>query len=143
MENILVSACLVGINCKYNGKNNYNDKILLLSKKYNFILICPEYFGGLSIPRNPSEVLNDKVVSIDGKDVTKEYQLGALKALNLAKTYNCKKALLKEKSPSCGIDKIYDGTFTHTLINKSGITAQLLMDNDIEVYKESEIDELL
>lgn len=143
MENILVSACLVGLNCKYNGKNNYNPKILELMKKYNFILICPEFDGGLSIPRDPSEILGDKVISSNGVDVTSNYNNGANHALELAKIYKCRKALLKEKSPSCGKDCTYDGTFTHTLINRPGVCAKLLLENNIEVYGESEIDELL
>ena len=143
MENILVSACLVGLNCKYNGKNNYNPKILELMKKYNFILICPEFDGGLSIPRDPSEILGDKVIISKGVDVTDNYNKGAQHALELAKIYKCNKALLKEKSPSCGKDSTYDGTFTHTLIKRPGVCAKLLLENNIKIYGESEIDELL
>jgi uncharacterized protein YbbK (DUF523 family) len=142
MENILVSACLVGKNVKYNGLNNLNTNVLKLKEKYNFILICPEVEGGLSTPRTPAEVLNSKVINKDGKDVTKEYNLGARIALEKAIKYNCRIAILKEKSPSCGTRR-YDGTFSHTLIDEPGICASLLIKNGIKVYGESELENLL
>ena len=114
-----------------------------LKDKYNLIVICPEVMGGLSIPRDPSEIKGDKVISNKGNDVTKEYNLGAKIALELAKKYNCKKALLMEKSPSCGVKKIYDGTFSKNLIDGMGITTKLLYENKIEVYSKDEIDLLL
>jgi uncharacterized protein YbbK (DUF523 family) len=141
MENILVSACLTGENVKYDGYNNLNDKVVALKKRYNFILICPEVMGGLLIPRVPAEVKNNKVITKDNVDVTKEYHKGAQIALELAKKFNCKKAILKSKSPSCGKSR-YDGTFTHKLIDEYGITAQLLINNGIKVYTEEEIDNL-
>ncbi len=134
MENIIISACLVGIDCKYNGKNNYSTKVLELMKKYNLILICPEYFGGLSIPRDPSEIKGSKVISIKGKDVTVNYVNGSLKALELAKENNCTKAILKEKSPSCGKYYTYDGSFSSKVIKRAGITTQLFIKNNIDVY---------
>ncbi len=143
MENLLISSCLVGNNTKYNGKNNYLPLIEKLKDKYNLIVICPEVMGGLSIPRDPSEIKGDKVISNKGNDVTKEYNLGAKIALDLAKKYNCKKALLMEKSPSCGVKKIYDGTFSKNLIDGMGITTKLLYENKIEVYSKDEIDLLL
>lgn len=143
MENLLISSCLVGNNTKYNGKNNYLPLIEELKKKYNFIVICPEVMGGLPIPRDPSEIQGNKVISNSGKDVTTEYNLGAKIALDLAIKYNCKKALLMEKSPSCGVRKIYDGTFSKTLIDGMGITTRLLYENGIEVYSKDEIDQLL
>lgn len=143
MENLLISSCLVGNNTKYNGKNNYLPLIEKLKDKYNLIVICPEVMGGLSIPRDPSEIKGDKVISNKGNDVTKEYNLGAKIALDLAKKYNCKKALLMEKSPSCGVRKIYDGTFSKNLIDGMGITTKLLYESKIEVYSKDEIDLLL
>ena len=143
MENLLISSCLVGNNTKYNGKNNYLPLIEKLKDKYNLIVICPEVMGGLSIPRDPSEIKGDKVISNKGNDVTKEYNLGAKIVLELAKKYNCKKALLMEKSPSCGVRKIYDGTFSKNLIDGMGITTKLLYENKIEVYSKDEIDLLL
>ena len=134
---MLISACLVGINCKYNGKNNYNEKALDLVKKGIAISICPEQLGGLTTPRNPSEIriIDNKVHVIDNKnnDVTKEFEKGAYEVLKLAKNLKVDKVILKSKSPSCGIGKIYDGTFSNNLIDGNGILANLLIDNNIEV----------
>ena len=137
---ILVSACLVGVNCKYNGGNNFNEKILNLVKEGKAILVCPEQLGGLTTPRLPSEikVINGKkcVVRNDGIDVTKEYERGALEVLELAKKLGITKAILKSKSPSCGCGTIYDGTFTGNKISGNGITTDLLIENGIEVITE-------
>ena len=134
---MLISACLVGINCKYNGGNNYNKKALELVKKGIAIPICPEQLGGLTTPRNPSEIktIDNEVRVIDNKnnDVTKEFKRGANEVLKLAKILNVDKVILKSKSPSCGIGKIYDGTFSNKLIDGNGILVKLLMDNNIEV----------
>ena len=135
--NILVSSCLLGCNCKYNGKNNLNEECLELLKKGEALLVCPEQLGGLQTPRNPSEIRiidgRTKVFMNDGTDVTENYKRGAEEVLNLAKKLNIKKAILKRKSPSCGCGEIYDGTFTNTLTNGNGITASLLLENGIEV----------
>ena len=138
-EKILVSACLLGTNCKYDGNNNKNDKVLNYLKDKEIIPICPEILGGLTTPRNPSEIVGDKVITNNNKDVTKEYKKGAEETLYLAKLLNVNKALLKESSPSCGSNKIYDGTFTHNKMNGIGITARLLKENGIEIISEEEI----
>lgn len=138
-EKILVSACLAGVDCKYNGKNNKNDKIIELIKTKDVILVCPEQLGGLKTPRTPAEIKEGKVITKDDIDVTKEYQKGAEEVLKLAKQFNIKKAILKSKSPSCGKNKIYDGTFTDTLIDGNGITTQLLKKHGIEVISQEEI----
>ncbi len=143
MEKLLISACLLGVNCKYNGKNNYNELVTKLKEKYELIPICPEVMGGLSIPRDPSEIIGDKVISNKGLDVTKEYQMGANMSLNTALKLNVKKALLKDGSPSCGKNYIYDGTFTKTKIDGMGITTRLFVENDILIYTENNIEELL
>lgn len=140
-ERILVSACLVGVNCKYNGENNLNLEILKLVQEGKAILVCPEQLGGLSTPRKPSEIvdrISSKVVASDGTDVTEEYQKGAYETLKIANLYQVKKAILKSKSPSCGNTTIYDGTFTHTLTSGEGITTKLLRENGIEVVNEKE-----
>ena len=141
-EKLLISACLVGKNVKYNGKNNKIDAIDELEKYFEFVLICPEVDGGLPTPRLPSERVKEKVLSIEGKDVTKEYLLGKDKAIELVKKYNIKYALLKEKSPSCG-KLTYDGTFSHNLINRPGVTVEALFNIGVTVYGESEIEMLL
>ena len=140
--NILISGCLLGLKCRYDGKEKKLPEIEKLIEIYNLIPVCPEQLGGLPTPRIPAERVNNKVVNQAGVDVTKEYQLGAEEALKVAKLYNCKKAILKEKSPSCGCGKIYDGTFSKNLIVGNGITADLLLKNGIEIFGESEIDKL-
>ena len=140
--NILISGCLLGLKCRYDAKEKKLPEIEKLIESYNLIPVCPEQLGGLPTPRIPAERVNNKVVNQAGVDVTKEYQLGAEEALKIAKLYNCKKAILKEKSPSCGCGKIYDGTFSKNLIVGNGVTADLLLKNGIEVFGESEIDKL-
>ena len=143
MEKLLISSCLIGNNTKYNGKNNYIKEIEQLKLKYELIPICPEVLGGLSIPRDPSEINNDKVISINGRDVTKEFNIGANKALNIALLNNIKYALLKDGSPSCGNTYIYDGTCKNNKIDGIGITTKLLQSRNIKIYNENNINELL
>ncbi len=132
-EKILVSACLLGVNCKYDGGNNYAKEIDEFLKDYEVIPICPEIMGGLPTPRIPSEKLKDKVITKDGADVTEQFVKGANECLFLAEKYDVKKALLKAKSPSCGSGKIYDGTFSHTIVDGDGITTELLRKHGIEI----------
>ena len=139
---VIVSACLLGENCKYSGGNNYNPDVARLADKFELIPVCPEVFGGLDTPRPPSEIVGDRVISKTGDDVTCQYHDGAEKTLYIARENNCPVALLKERSPSCGCSKIYDGTFSGTLVDGNGITAQLLLDNDIAVFCESNINKL-
>ncbi len=141
-EKLLISACLYGKNTKYNGKNNKID-ISLLENKYDLVLVCPEVMGGLSTPRNPSEIKGEKVYSNQGLDVTENFNLGAKLSLDIVLNNNIKYALLKESSPSCGVNKIYDGTFSGKKINGMGITTKLLKENKITVYSEEDIDKLL
>ena len=143
MTRIIVSACLLGENCKYSGGNNKNADVLKLSAHFELIPVCPECFGGLSIPREPSERVGDKVLSKTGEDVTVQFQEGAEQTLYIAREHNCPAALLKERSPSCGCGRIYDGTFSGTLTEGNGVTAQLLLDNEIQVFGESEIQKLI
>jgi len=141
--NVLISACLLGVNCKYDGGRNYIKEIEKLKEIYNLIPICPEIYGGLQTPREPAEIVNGKVINRKGEDVTDKFIKGANETLYLAKLFNCKYAILKERSPSCGYGKIYDGTFTGNLVDGNGITAELLAKNGIEVMGESQIDKLL
>lgn len=139
---ILVSACLLGENCKYNGGNNRNNDVIALQEKHQLIPVCPECFAGLSIPRVPSEIRGDKVFSKDGVDLTQEFNDGAEKTLYVAQECGCQIAVLKERSPSCGFGKIYDGSFTGKTIYGNGITAQLLYDNGIVVIGESQLNKI-
>lgn len=132
-EKILVSACLLGTNCKYSGGNNYSEEVIKFLSNYEIIPVCPEQLGGLPTPRPASEIIGDKVINNQGNDVTQEYTKGAEETLKIAKLLGVKKALLKAKSPSCGNGKIYDGTFSGTLIDGDGITTKLLKENNIEV----------
>jgi uncharacterized protein YbbK (DUF523 family) len=140
-EKILVSACLLGVNCKYSGGNNQNEKVLEYIKDKEVIPVCPEIMGGLSTPRPPSEIINDKVMNNLNQDVTQQYKKGAEETLKLAKIFNVKKALLKAKSPSCGKGYIYDGTFSSTLTEGNGITTKLLIENGIEVITEKDLED--
>ena len=141
-EKILVSACFLREGYKYNGGANINQKIIGLTEKYEFILICPEVFGGLPTPRVPSEIVGEKVLNSIGEDVTEAFVNGAEKALKLALEHGCKKAILKAKSPSCGKGYIYDGSFSHTITKGNGVAAELLMQNGIVVYTEDELEKL-
>lgn len=140
---VLVSACLLGHNTKYNGKNNLNEKLINLKDKLEFVLMCPEVEGGLSIPRTPAEIKDNKVINKDNIDVTNNYLKGANLALKKALKDNIKVAIVKEKSPSCGKNFIYDGTFTNTLIKGQGVTTSLLVENGIKVFNENEIESFL
>ena len=146
----LISACLCGVNCKYNGLNNLNDKCLELLRKGEALLVCPEQLGGLNTPRIPSEILGNakdiielnkgKVINKEGKDVTKEFLKGGKEALKIAKEANIKKAILKESSPSCGSNFVYDGSFTGNKIKGKGITTYLLEKEGIEIISEKDLD---
>ena len=143
MEKILISACLVGDKCKYDGHTNYTPLIKDLLEKYELVPFCPEVEGGLPTPRKPSERKGDRVINNADKDVTRNFQLGAEKALNICKYLNIKIAILKENSPSCGVNQIYDGNFKNKLIKGEGVTTELLRKNGIAVYNENQIEELL
>ena len=142
-EPILISGCLLGLCCRYDGKSKPNENIKALSEKYYLIPICPEQLGGLPTPRDPSEIIGERVVSRSGRDVTEQYRKGAAEALRLARLFGCKKAILKERSPSCGSGAVYDGTFSGTVIDGDGVTAALLHANDIAIFGESQTEKLI
>lgn len=143
MDKLLISACLLGMPCRYDGRSKPIVGIERLQAQYELIPVCPEQLGGLPTPRKPSERSGDRVVMTDGTDVTVQYQQGARAALALCLQAGCTAAVLKERSPSCGSGEIYDGSFTHKLISGDGVTAELLKKNGIAVYGESELDALL
>ncbi len=149
MEKLLISACLLGLSCRYDGKAKGLDKEIIsaLNEKYALIPFCPEIYGGLPTRRQPSEIVrsfkNISVVTESGKDVTRQYLKGAEEALKLCRLLGCKKALLKANSPSCGIEKVYDGSFSRNLIKGMGITAALLSDDGIELFCEEDIASLI
>ena len=143
MEKVLISACLIGDNTKYDGTNNYIKDIEKLYPLCDLVIICPEVFGGLSTPRSPSEIKNGRVINKKGKDVTNNFNTGANMSLFIAKQNNVKYAILKENSPSCGSNKIYDGSFTGKKVIGKGITTALLEKEGIKVFNEKQIDELI
>jgi|GEM_PF-68413 len=140
---LLVSACLLGENCKYSGGNNRNEQVRALERYFQLIPVCPECFGGLPIPREPSEIRDGCVVSKSGVDVTAAFADGAEKTLYIAEEENCGLALLKERSPSCGSRFVYDGTFTGTVVPGQGVTAALLAGRGVELFSEETIARLL
>ncbi len=141
-ENILISACLLGLPCRYDGQSKPSPDVEHIKEKYNLIPFCPEIYGGLPTPRIPSERVGERVISRDGRDVTENYRRGAECAYHLCKLYGCKKAILKAKSPACGSGKIYDGTFSGTLTDGDGVTAEYLKKMGITVLTEEEITDL-
>ena len=138
-----VSACLVGKNTKYDGGNNYNKYVMEYLKDKEVVLICPEVFGGLPTPRIPSEQLKDKVINSKNEDVTKQFNDGALISLKKLQEENVNVLILKERSPSCGYKKIYDGTFSKTIIDGNGVFASLALKNGFTIYTESDIENII
>ncbi len=141
--NVLVSACLMGFRCRYDGGTQRLACLDALRERHVLIPVCPEVMGGLPTPREPSEIRDGRVVSRDGRDVTEAFRRGAREAEKIARTCGCGCALLKERSPSCGLGKIYDGTFSGTLADGDGLCARLLADCGLRVIGESRAEELL
>ena len=142
-EKLLISACLLGVGCRYDGGRVKKVDIEPLSERFELIPICPEIMGGLPTPRTPSERVGERVLMKDGKDVTDNFMRGAEEAYLVADSLGAKIALLKERSPSCGKGKIYDGSFSGRLIDGDGVAAEYLNARGITVFGESEIDALL
>ncbi|WP_018248023.1 DUF523 domain-containing protein [Orenia marismortui] len=150
---IAVSACLLGENCKYNGQNNYNRRLIELLEGKEIITICPEELGGLSTPRLAAEIIDGdgkdvllgeaKVINKNNEDITANFVKGANKSINLLRKKNCSFAILKARSPSCGSKQIYDGSFSAKKKAGIGVTAALLEKEGIRVYNEEELDEVI
>ena len=140
---ILISACLLGCRCRYDGASRPQPWIAALAERHTLVPVCPEQLGGLPTPRPPAERRGDRVVTRAGGDVTAQYRRGAEEALRLCRLLGCDAALLKERSPSCGSGAIYDGTFTGTVTAGDGVTAELLRKNGIPVYGETQADQLI
>ena len=146
---ILVSACLCGVNSKYNGGNNENNKVLEFLKEKDFLLVCPEQLGGLTTPRTQCEIANGsgeqvltgkaKVLNVNGLDCTNEFIKGAQETLKIALKFHSDTAILKSNSPSCGYGRIYDGSFLGKLADGNGVTSELLMQNGIKILTEKDI----
>lgn len=145
----IISACLCGINCKYNGKDNKNERCLKLLREGKAVLVCPEQLGGLPTPRNPVELNNEanqiiegngKALNNQGEDVTEQFVKGAYETLKIAKEVGATRAILKEGSPSCGSNFVYDGTFTGNKIKGKGITTQILENEGITVFSDEDLE---
>lgn len=135
---ILVSLCFTGENCRYDGRSNYQEEIAKFVEGGQTVAICPEREGGLETPRDPAERKGDRVITAEGEDVTEQFEKGAQETLKFAQTNGCTVAILAKNSPSCG--KIcYDGSFTRTLTDRPGVTAELLLANNIEVFSQDDL----
>ncbi len=142
MGNIIVSACLLGCECRYKGDSCRNEEILALAKAHTLIPVCPEQLGGLCTPRAPAERQGDKVISNAGVDVTAQYRKGAEIAAQIAALNGAQFAILKANSPSCGKGIIYDGSFTGSKCPGNGVTTDLFLKRSIAVFSEEELAEL-
>lgn len=140
---ILVSACLMGASCRYDGADNGREEVQALGQRAVLVPFCPEIYGGLMTPRMPSEIRNGGGFAKDGRDVTHQYMRGAAEALKMAQLLGCSAAVLKERSPSCGSHQIYDGTFTGTRIDGMGVTARLLAEHGLRIFSEEETEDCL
>ncbi|MBQ7596707.1 MAG: DUF523 domain-containing protein [Clostridia bacterium] len=136
---IMVSACLVGQRCKYNGGDNYSEKLADFLSGHEVIPVCPETEGGLSVPRSPCEIVNGAVMNSDGENVDDAFRCGAAKCVRLAKEKGVGLAVLQSRSPSCGVNQIYDGTFSGRLKKGSGVFASLLGQNGFRVLDVEDI----
>ncbi len=138
---ILVSACLLGVRCRYDGESKACPAVLDLAKEHELVPVCPEQLGGLPTPRTPAEIQGERVVTRDGRDVTKEYQKGAEEAARLYQLLRCDCAILKARSPSCGCGQVYDGAFSGTLTPGDGVTAQALKRLGVRVMTEETLND--
>lgn len=139
---ILVSACLLGLGCRYDGQSKRHETVIALANRHTLIPFCPEIYGGLPIPRLPAEIRDGRVVNLDGQDVTDAFERGAQEALQLMKTLSCDCAVLQDRSPSCGCGQVHDGTFTVGLVKGDGVTTALLQSYGYRVLPASRAEEL-
>jgi uncharacterized protein YbbK (DUF523 family) len=135
----LCSACLLGVKCRYNGKSALNKKVVSLLRSEVLIPVCPEQLGGLPTPREPAEIVGNRVFTISGRDVTENFIRGAKETLRIAKLFNISEAIMKQGSPSCGFGRIYDGTFSGKTRKGEGVTATLLKKHGIKIVTEEDL----
>lgn len=141
--NIVVSACLLGVNCRYCGDHCLQEEILALQDQYHIIPVCPEVLGGLPTPRVASEIVGDKVITKEGQDVTDAFYKGAKETLKIAQSLKADYAILKKNSPSCGYGQVYDGSFSGQLVAGNGVAAQCLSNANITIMNELNYKEIL
>lgn len=135
----IVSACLAGLNVRFDGKNKADEKIIALVKAGKAIAVCPEQFAGFSTPREPMEIRNGRIFTKSGEDVTEQMKRGAREVLKIAKQFGVKEVIFKSKSPSCGKGRVYDGSFSGKLVEGNGIVTDLLLKNGLKVVTEKDI----
>lgn len=140
---LLISACLLGVCCRYDGASKQYKQVQELMNRHTLIPVCPEQLGGLATPRAPAERQGEFVMTNTGVDVTEAYRRGAEETLRICRLFGCDAAVLKERSPSCGNGESYDGTFSGTLTAGDGVTAELLRQHGIQVFGESELHAIL
>ena len=136
---IAVSACLLGENCKYNGGNNFSEKVREFIRGHDVIPVCPEVLGGLSTPRNPAEIVNGVVKTKDGMSVDDEFRMGAEKALDIVLENRVDLVILQSRSPSCGVNEVYDGSFSGVLVPGQGVFAALLKKSGVNVVDAADV----
>ena len=140
--NVLVSSCLLGLECRYNGAAVLNESVIKLGDRHHLIPVCPEQLGGMSTPRAPVELKAGRAIDKNGVDQTLQFEKGAEEVVKLAKLFKCTHAVLKSKSPSCGCGLIYDGTFSKQLIKGNGKTVEKLQELGIVVFGEDEVEKI-
>ena len=136
----ICSACLLGLDCRYDGENSFNERIVELAKREILIPVCPEQLGGLPTPREPVEVKDGRALTKSGRDVTENLESGAKQVLKLVELFDIKEAIMKQGSPSCGCGRVYDGSFSGKLIEGDGITTALLKKNGVRVISDDEVE---
>lgn len=135
---IMVSACLLGVPCRYDGGSKAAPRVLALRDDHELIPVCPEQLGGLATPRPPCEISQGRVINARGEDRTAPFLQGAQEALRLFRLLQCRAAILKSRSPSCGKGLVYDATFSKTLVSGNGLFTQLLLDEGVRVFQEED-----
>ncbi|MDA8130096.1 MAG: DUF523 domain-containing protein [Elusimicrobia bacterium] len=138
-ESLLVSACLLGVKCRYDGGDQYCASAVKLLERYDLVPVCPELLGGMGVPRTPAELRGGRVISADGEDRTDKFRLGAELALKLARRTGARRALLKSGSPSCGPDFVHDGTFGGGTVPGRGVAAALLAEGGLRIFSEKDL----
>lgn len=137
---ILVSACLLGVFCRYDGKARLNEAVAALREKHELVPFCPEIYGGLPTPRDPAEILDGRVVTSKGNDVTAQYEKGAQEAVRLAQMMGCELAILQDRSPSCGVGSVHNGLFDGGLVDGDGVAARRLREAGIAVLRAGDVE---
>lgn len=142
MSKIIVSACLLGENCKYNGGNNYDPKVAAFVRGREVIRVCPETLAGMGIPRTPMEIVGGILTTADGKVVDTQVRQAVAQILDQIRDEDIECAILQSRSPTCGVHQVYDGTFSKKLVDGAGVLAQALKDAGYRVVDREDLEEM-